>query len=128
MAAELRCDLTWEALLYARSRCVHAAASAGLDIIDVPFLDLEDQHGMRVSAEQAKSIGFSGKGSIHPKQIGILNNIFTPNQKEITRARRIIDAYEKADTGLVVIDGKLIEKPVMREMYRIISIAEKLNP
>lgn len=127
MAAELRCDLAWESLLYARSRCVHAAASAGLDIIDVPFLDLDDQDGMRVAAERAKSIGFSGKGSIHPKQIGTLNNIFTPNQKEITRARRIIDAYEKADTGLVVIDGKLIEKPVMREMYRIVSIAEKLN-
>jgi (S)-citramalyl-CoA lyase len=127
MAAELRCDLTWESLLYARSRCVHAAASAGLDIIDVPYLDLEDQDGMRVAGEQAKSLGFSGKGSIHPKQIGILNKIFTPNQKEINRARHIIEAYEKADTGLVVIDGKLIEKPVMREMYRIASIAKKLN-
>jgi len=126
MAAELRCNLAWEPLLYARSRCVHAAASAGLDIIDVPYLDLEDAHGMRVAAEQAKSIGFSGKGSIHPKQIAALNEVFTPSELEISRARRIINTYEEADTGLVVIDGKLIEKPVMREMYRIVSIADRM--
>jgi len=126
MAAELRCNLAWEPLLYARSRCVHAAASAGLDIIDVPYLDLEDAHGMRVAAEQAKSIGFSGKGSIHPKQIAALNEVFTPSELEISRARRIINTYEEADTGLVVIDGKLIEKPVMREMYRIVAIADRM--
>lgn len=127
MAAELRCDLAWESLLYARSRCVHAAASAGIDVIDVPYLDLEDPEGMRVAAEQAKSIGFSGKGSIHPKQIASLNNVFTPSKEEISRARHIISTYEAADTGLVVIDGKLIEKPVMREMYRILAIADRIK-
>jgi (S)-citramalyl-CoA lyase len=127
MAAELRCSLSWEPLLYARSRCVHAAASAGLDIIDVPYLDLEDPSGMRIAAEQAKSIGFSGKGSIHPKQIKALNEVFTPNKDEISRARRIITTYEAADTGLIVIDGKLIEKPVMREMYRIEAIANRMG-
>ena len=127
MAAELRCDLAWESLLYARSRCVHAAASAGIDVIDVPYLDLEDPEGMQIAAEQAKSIGFSGKGSIHPKQISSLNNVFTPNKQEISRARQIISTYEAADTGLVVIDGKLIEKPVMREMYRIIAIADRIK-
>ena len=127
MAAELRCNLSWEPLLYARSRCVHAAASAGLDIIDVPYLDLKDPSGMRCEAEQAKSIGFSGKGSIHPKQIKALNEVFTPNKDEISRARRIINTYEAADTGLVVIDGKLIEKPVMREMYRIEAIANRMG-
>jgi len=127
MAAELRCDLAWESLLYARSRCVHAAASAGIDVIDVPYLDLEDPEGMRVAAEQARSIGFSGKGSIHPKQIASLNNVFTPSKEEISRARHIISTYEAADTGLVVIDGKLIEKPVMREMYRILAIADKIK-
>lgn len=127
MAAELRCDLAWESLLYARSRCVHAAASAGIDVIDVPYLDLEDPEGMRVAAEQARSIGFSGKGSIHPKQIASLNNVFTPSKEEISRARHIISTYEAADTGLVVIDGKLIEKPVMREMYRILAIADRIK-
>ena len=125
MAAELRCDNAWESLLYARSRVVHAAASAGLDVIDVPYLDLNDHDGMVTAAKQAKSLGFSGKGAIHPKQINALNDVFTPSDEEVARARQIIETFEKADTGLVVIDGKLIEKPVLRDMYRILSIANR---
>lgn len=127
MAAELRCDNAWEPLLYARSRVVHAAASAGVDVIDVPYLDLEDPDGMVVAAKQAKALGFSGKGSIHPKQIAALNEVFTPSEAEIARARRVIKTFEEADTGLVVIDGKLIEKPVLRDMHRIVSIADRMG-
>ena len=127
MAAELRCENAWEPLLYARSRVVHAAASAGLDVIDVPYLDLDDPDGMVVAAKQARSLGFAGKGSIHPKQIAALNAVFTPTPVEIARARRIIQTFEEADTGLVVIDGKLIEKPVLRDMHRIVAIADRIG-
>lgn len=127
MAAELRCENNWQQLIYARSRVVHAAASAGLDVIDVPYLNLQDLDGMCDEAQKAKSLGFAGKGSVHPKQIGALNDIFTPSNDDIARAKRIIKTFEEADTGLVVIDGKLIEKPVMREMYRIVTIANKLG-
>ena len=127
MAAELRCENAWEPLLYARSKVVHAASSAGLDVIDVPYLDLDDPEGMVVAAKQAKSLGFSGKGSVHPKQIAALNEVFTPSDEEIARARRITKTFEDADTGLVVIDGKLIEKPVLRDMYRILAIADRIG-
>ncbi len=127
MAAELRCENAWEPLLYARSRVVHAAASAGLDVIDVPYLDLDDHGGMVVAAKQARALGFSGKGSVHPKQIAALNEVFTPSEDEIARARHVIDTFEKADTGLVVIDGKLIEKPVLRDMHRIVAIADRIR-
>lgn len=127
MAAELRCANAWEPLLYARSRVVHAAASAGLDVIDVPYLDLEDPQGMERAARQARDLGFCGKGAIHPKQIAALNAVFTPDDASIARARRIVQTFEEADTGLVVIDGKLIEKPVMREMYRILAVAERMS-
>ena len=60
MAAELRCQNTFDAMIYARSRVVHAAAAAGLDVIDVPFLDLDDSEGMRVEAEKVRDMGFSG--------------------------------------------------------------------
>jgi (S)-citramalyl-CoA lyase len=126
MAAELRCENTYDALLYARSRVVHASASAGLDVIDVPFLDLDDPEGMRVEAEKVRALGFAGKGSIHPKQIAALNEVFTPSTNQIARARRIITEFEAADTGLVVIDGKLIEKPVLRDMHRIVAIADRM--
>ncbi len=127
MAAELRCVNTWENMLYARSRVVHAAAAAGIDAIDVPWLDLEDEAGLRVASEQARELGFSGKGSIHPKQIPVINSVFTPGDEAVARARRIVDAFAEADTGLVVIDGKLIEKPVLRDMLRIIAVAERAS-
>ena len=127
MAAELRCPNTFESLIYARSRVVHASASAGLDVLDVPYLDLDDLQGMKKEAERVRDLGFTGKGSIHPKQIAALNEVFTPSKEKISRARSVISEFEAADTGLVIIDGKLVEKPVLREMYRIVSIADSLG-
>ena len=127
MAAELRCQNSFDSLIYARARVVHASAAAGLDVLDVPFLDLDDPEGMRVEAEKVRDLGFAGKGSVHPKQIAALNQVFTPSEVQISSARRVIAEFEEADTGLVVIDGKLIEKPVLREMYRIVAIADQMQ-
>ena len=127
MAADLRCKSAWEPLLYARSRVVHAAASAGIDVLDVPYLDLEDLKGMEVEARLAKDLGFGGKGAIHPKQIAPLNGVFTPSDEEVAKAEKILKAFAEAGTGLVVVDGKLIEKPVLREMQRIVSVAQRAS-
>ena len=127
MAAELRVPNSYENLLYARSKLVHAGASVGIDVIDVPYLDLEDMDGMKKEAELVRDLGFTGKGSIHPKQINVLNEIFTPSKEEISKAKKNVDQFSESDTGLVVIDGKLIEKPVLREMQRKILIADKIN-
>ena len=127
MAAELRVPNSYENLIYARSKLVHAGASVGIDVIDVPYLDLEDMDGMKKEAELVRNLGFTGKGSIHPKQINILNEVFTPSKEEIIKAKKIVDQFNASDTGLVVIDGKLIEKPVLREMKRRILVAEKIN-
>ena len=127
MAAELRVPNEYKNLIYARSRLVHAGASVGVDVIDVPYLDLEDMDGMKKEAELVRDLGFTGKGSIHPKQINMLNKIFTPSKEEIIKAKKIVDQFNESDTGLVVIDGKLIEKPVLREMQRKILIADKIN-
>ena len=127
MAADLRCRNTWQALLYARSRVVHAAATMGLDVIDVPYLDLEDDAGMECEAEAAADLGFSGKGAIHPKQIPILNRIFTPSPEAVAHARQVLNAFESSEGGLLVVDGKLIEKPVLRTYSRILAIAERVG-
>ena len=127
MAAELRVPNEYKNLIYARSRLVHAGASVGVDVIDVPYLDLEDMDGMKKEAELVRDLGFTGKGSIHPKQINMLNEIFTPSKEEIIKAKKIVDQFNESNTGLVVIDGKLIEKPVLREMQRKILIADKIN-
>ena len=127
MAAELRVPNEYKNLIYARSKLVHAGASVGIDVIDVPYLDLEDMDGMKKEAEHVRDLGFTGKGSIHPKQINMLNAIFTPSKEEIVKAKKIVDQFNESNTGLVVIDGKLIEKPVLREMQRKILIADKIN-
>ena len=127
MSAELRCINSWENLLYARSKVVNAAASKQLDVIDVPFLDLNNMKKMQEEATRSKHLGFTGKGAIHPKQIKILNKVFTPSFKEVNKAKKIIKLFEKSSTGLIVYEGKLIEKPVLREMYRIINIHNMIN-
>ncbi|MDP6238720.1 MAG: CoA ester lyase, partial [Alphaproteobacteria bacterium] len=126
MAAELRTEVNWETLLYTRSRLVHAAAGADVDLIDVPFLDLEDQAGLEAEAKACAALGFTGKAAIHPKQIPVVNAVFSPSAEDLDRARRIIDAFETGNSGLVVIDGKLIEKPVLRSMHRMVAIAERI--
>jgi len=127
MAAELRVAPTWPALLHARARLVHAAASAQIDLIDVPFLDLEDMAGLEREAALCAELGMTGKGAIHPKQLPIIERHFSPNEQQIATARRITKAFEQATTGLLVVDGKLIEKPVLRSQYRILAIAERLE-
>lgn len=122
MAADLRCKSTWIALQYARSRVVHAAATAGLDVIDVPYLDLNDRDGMLREAQLSAELGFSGKGAIHPKQISDLNAIFAPNEEAVDYARRIMAAWESCESGLLVFEGKLIEKPVLRNLARILAV------
>jgi len=125
LAAELRCDNSWEAMLYARSRTVHAAAAAGIDVIDVPWLDLADLEGLRREASASAGLGFSGKGAIHPRQIATINEIFSPSADAVAYARKVVDAFAAANTGVVVVDGKLIERPVLRTMHRILAKAER---
>ena len=127
MSADLRCQKSWEPLLYTRSRLVHAAASAGIDLLDVPYLTLDDPDGLRQEAMGCARLGFTGKASIHPNQIAIINEAFTPDAKTIEKARKVCAAFENDKTGLVVVDGELIELPVVRSMYRVLAIAEQTS-
>jgi citrate lyase beta subunit len=126
MAAELRSSPTWEAFLYTRSRLVNAAAGAGIDLLDVPHLDLSDRDGMVADAERARDLGFTGKAAIHPSQVAAINAVFSPTPEEVARARQIIAAFEASPNGVVVIDGKLIEAPVLRSMRRLVAVAERI--
>jgi citrate lyase beta subunit len=123
MAAELGSALDFTSLLYARSRVVHAAASCGLDAIDVPYLDLDDEAGLALECRLVRDLGFTGKAAIHPRQLGPINAAFTPDAARIAHARKVIAAFEAAKDGLVVVEGKLIELPVVRSARRTLAIA-----
>ena len=127
MSADLRCKRDWQSLLYSRSRLVHAAASAGIDLLDVPYLDLTDGDGLTRETVQSRDLGFTGRAAIHPKHLPAINEIFTPTKAEIDQARRICEEFENSATGLVVVDGELIELPVVRSMYRILSISQMIE-
>jgi (S)-citramalyl-CoA lyase len=76
-------------------------------------------------ASLAAELGFTGKGAIHPKQIPGLNAVFTPDEASVAHARMVLDAFGKSDTGLLVVNGKLIEKPVLRSYARMLAAYER---
>lgn len=127
MSAELRCEKSWEPLLYARSRLVHAAAGAGIDLLDVPFLNLDDDAGLQAEARGCARLGFTGKASIHPKQLAAIHDAFSPSEAQVIRAKRAIAAFEADPTGLVVLDNELLERPVIRSLQRVLAIAQRIE-
>ncbi len=127
LAADLRLAFNWEGLLYGRSRVVHAAASAGLDVLDVPYLNFSDTAGLEAEAEASKRLGFTGKAAVHPGQIGIINRCFSPTPAQIAEAKQVVAAFADQESGVVVVGGKLIERPVLRTMHRILAIAQRMK-
>ncbi len=126
LSAEFGATLDWEALHYARGRAVHAASSAVLDLIDVPSLDIKDEDGLRREARLAQRMGFTGKAAIHPIQLPPINEVFSPDAETVEFARRVLAAYEESDAGVALLDGKVVEMPVVRAMRRALAIHEKI--
>jgi len=95
---------------YAMQRILVAARAAGLRVLDGPVADYGDEEGLRRSCLIARSLGFDGKWCIHPAQIGIVNEIFSPTEKEVEWAKKVIAAYEEANAaGSVSVDGQMVD-------------------
>lgn len=105
------CRLGWDALLYARSALVTAAAAAGLPAIDSPSFDLADLTGLRREAERARELGYCGKVAVHPRQVPVLNEAFFPSQEEIARARRVAAAGRDSGMDVTAADGRMVGAP-----------------
>jgi (S)-citramalyl-CoA lyase len=127
MSTNLRVEPNWDALLFARHELVLAAANAKVDLLDMPYFGLEDPLGLETEAKKAAEIGYTGKCAIHPKQIDIINQVFSPNPEEVKKAKDLIKKYESQDRAFVEIDGVLMEKPVVERLYRIIAIADQID-
>ncbi|MBT3991941.1 MAG: CoA ester lyase [Rhodospirillaceae bacterium] len=127
MSANLRVEPGWDSLLFARQQLVLAAANAKVDLLDMPHFGLSDMEGLRQESEAASAIGFTGKCAIHPKQIEIINQSFSPTAEEIAKALDLIAKYEAQDKAFVEIDGVLMEKPVVERLYRMVSISERIK-
>jgi citrate lyase beta subunit len=126
MSADLRCRRTSTALLYARSRTVHAAAAFELDVMDVPHINLDDMQGLEAAAAHAAEIGFTGKACIHPTQLPIVHRHFTPSAEDVARAEQAVAAFAESGTsGLAVLNGLMLQKPVLRASRRILALAQR---
>ena len=127
MSADLRVEPGWDSLLYARQHLVHAAAAANIDLLDMPNFNLDDLDELKEETSAASNLGFTGKCAIHPKQVDIINEVFSPSEEEVAKARDLIEKYESQDKGFAVIDGTLMEKPIVQRLYRTIAIAERID-
>lgn len=115
--------------LWARQIVVNAARAAGVAPSDSVFSDLADMEGLRKASLEAKSLGFEGKGCIHPRQVPVINEAFRPSDDEVEKARRIVLAFEDAERrglGVVALGSKMIDAPVVRRALRTVRIAEVL--
>ena len=127
LAIELGAEPRWEALLYARSRVVHAAALAGLDAIDMPSRDFREMSGLRNEAVKARRLGFTGKMAIHPAQLPVIHEVFTPSDAEVERARRILDADREAGGAAVALEGRMVDRPVAEAARRVLARARSAS-
>jgi malyl-CoA/(S)-citramalyl-CoA lyase len=116
---------------YALARMVVAARANGLRPIDGPFGDFSDAEGYKAAARRAAVLGCDGKWAIHPSQVALANEVFTPSEKEVTRARRILAAMEQAKRegrGAVALDGRLLDIASIRQAAALVQTAEAITP
>jgi citrate lyase subunit beta/citryl-CoA lyase len=116
--------------LWARRRMVNAARAAGVQAIDSVYGQVDDAEGLRSWALRSRALGFEGMGCVHPRQIPILHEAFNPAPAEIERARRIVDAFERAQAaglGVVSLGSKMIDPPVLEQAQRVVARARALG-
>jgi citrate lyase subunit beta/citryl-CoA lyase len=115
---------------WARCQVVNAARAAGVQPIDTVFSDVADMEGLKASVLEAKSLGFDGKGCIHPRQIRPIHEAFAPSPAELEKAQKIVAAFQEADAkglGVVSLGSKMIDPPVVKRALRTVKLAEALG-
>jgi citrate lyase subunit beta/citryl-CoA lyase len=114
-----------EELVYARSRVVMAAAAAGADPIDAVYVDMVRQDKLRQDAKRARALGFAGKMAIHPDQVSVINEAFSPSANEVAAARKIVEAADAGGDGAFRLDGRMVDAPVIRRARRVLALAAR---
>ncbi len=107
-----------------------AAAEAGVPVYDSAFSDIKNLEGFRADAEAARRLGFAGKSCIHPSQIAIANEVFSPGAEEIADAEKIVAAAAEAEqrgVGVFVLDGQMIDKPVLSQARAVVGLAQHIK-
>jgi malyl-CoA/(S)-citramalyl-CoA lyase len=127
--AEGKRDFFWaDPWHYALSRMVVAARAYGLRALDGPFGDFSDAEGFRAQARRSAVLGCEGKWAIHPSQVALANEVFSPSEAEVKNAKRVLDAMlqaQKEGKGAVALDGKLIDNASIKQAQVLVKMAER---
>jgi citrate lyase subunit beta/citryl-CoA lyase len=115
-------DLTYQ---LARSLCLLAATAAGVEPLDTAYMDFRDGTGLLKNAQAAHRAGFTGKIAIHPDQVEIINQAFTPSAEDIAHAKRVVEAFA-AGVGTVALEGKMLDMPHLKQARRVLAMAKLL--
>lgn len=116
-------------IFWGRSMVIIAAKAARVQALDTVFSDLTDEEGLRRDTIEIKEMGFDGRAAIHPSQIQIIHECFSPTEKEVQYAVNVLFAADKArieGSGVAVVNGKMIDKPIIQRAEKIIRYAERL--
>ncbi len=117
-------------IAYARAAIAVAARAAGILALDTPFFAFRDPDALRENSQASRGIGFRGRFAIHPAQIDILNEVFSPSEDEISHARRVIEAFEEAvamGRGSTSLDGKVVDVPVVKRAQALLEQAAQMG-
>ncbi|VHC63729.1 citrate lyase beta chain / citryl-CoA lyase subunit [Streptococcus pyogenes] len=113
-------------LFFARSMILHAARAAGIAAIDTVYSDVNNTEGFQNEVRMIKQLGFDGKSVINPRQIPLVNEIYTPTKKEIDHAKQVVWAIREAESkgsGVISLNGKMVDKPIVERAERVIALA-----
>ena len=116
---------------YARNAIAVAARAANILALDTPYFSFRDPDSLRRNAQAARQIGFKGKFAIHPAQIDIINETFSPSAAELEQARRVVEAFREAERvgrGSTSLDGKVVDVPVVKRAEALLALAESMPP
>ncbi|MFH1833842.1 MAG: HpcH/HpaI aldolase/citrate lyase family protein, partial [bacterium] len=100
-----------------------AAAAGRITSVDTVWTDVKDEDGLQAEAVAMRTLGFGGKLAIHPRQVPIITAAFSPTEEEVEKARRIVEAFEAAGTGVVNVDGRMIDAPIVERARRVLAMA-----
>jgi len=123
---EIERTKTGDEILYPRFKIAYACKAYAIDAIDTPFTDVNDFEGLRKDVYNAKKIGFTSKAVIHPNQIEIINECFSPTKDQIEYANKVLLAAQD-HSGVFSLDGKMIDKPIIERCKKILEKARKYD-
>ncbi|WP_194832885.1 CoA ester lyase [Nocardia sp. XZ_19_369] len=118
---EVGARLSWDYLVHARGCVVNAARAAEIEVVDAPVFDINDIGGLREESARAQALGFSGKIAIHPRQIPVINEVFSPDAGTLEKAKRIVSAGLSTNRRIAVVDGVMMGLPFFEASRRLVE-------